>query len=171
MEGCRLDSLRYPVMILFQIAKTLGSTLIRYRSDAKAADRYQIDVDPRVSAVCTNFCCSDHFCISSSHQPRTVARLKSMFWGMRYFHSHIAILVSKYFVWCKLLFISWLLLIYMYIWRGIKIYVALLNTVWYPLTPPDYKLKDLICEYHIKDMRSFTLGKFSPVGYDPGKIS
>ena len=31
---------------LAQIAKTLGSTLIRYRSDAKVSDRYLIDVDP-----------------------------------------------------------------------------------------------------------------------------
>ena len=33
------------------IAKTIGSTLIRHRSDIFASDRYLIDVDPRVYAI------------------------------------------------------------------------------------------------------------------------
>ena len=36
-----------------QIAKTLGSMSIRYRSDANVSDRYLIDVDPRVFAIWT----------------------------------------------------------------------------------------------------------------------
>ena len=34
-----------------QIARTLGSTSIRYRSDTFASDRYLIDADPKVFAV------------------------------------------------------------------------------------------------------------------------
>ena len=36
---------------LSQIAKTLRSTLIRYRSDTFVSDRYLIDIDPRVCAI------------------------------------------------------------------------------------------------------------------------
>ena len=34
-----------------QIAKTMGSTLIRYRSDTFASDRYLIDIDPTIFAI------------------------------------------------------------------------------------------------------------------------
>ena len=34
-----------------QIAQTLGSTLIRYRSDSFASDRYLIDIDMRAFAI------------------------------------------------------------------------------------------------------------------------
>ena len=34
---------------LSQITQTLGSTSIRYRSDAKVSDRYLIDIDPQIT--------------------------------------------------------------------------------------------------------------------------
>ena len=34
-----------------QIAKTLGFTLIRYRSDAFVSDRYLIDINPKAFAI------------------------------------------------------------------------------------------------------------------------
>ena len=37
---------------IIQIAKTIGLTSIRYQSDAKVSDRYLIDIDPMVFAIC-----------------------------------------------------------------------------------------------------------------------
>ena len=41
----------YLIFVLSQMAKILGSTSIRYRSDAKVLDRCLIDVDPIVFAI------------------------------------------------------------------------------------------------------------------------
>ena len=46
----------------FHIAKTLGSTSIRYRSDTFASDRYLIDIDLRAFGICVidfQMSCSD----------------------------------------------------------------------------------------------------------------
>ena len=40
-----------------QIAKTLGSISIRYKSDTKVLDRYLIDIDPWVSAIWVHMAC------------------------------------------------------------------------------------------------------------------
>ena len=45
------------ILLSSQIAKTLGSMSIRYRSGTKVPDRYLIDVDPRVFAI-WDWCCA-----------------------------------------------------------------------------------------------------------------